>query len=45
MKTFKFYKENKLLGLFELNEDQLKEKFELWLKAQDRDWVEYYGID
>lgn len=45
MKTFKFYKENKLLGLFELHEDQLKEKFNSWLKVQDRDWVEYYGID
>lgn len=42
MKKYKFWKENKLNQEYELTSEELKIKFNEWLKTKDKDWLEYY---
>lgn len=42
--VFNFWKENQLSGFFQLNEEQLIERFSGYLKTKQPEWIDYYSI-
>lgn len=42
--VFNFWKDNRVDGFFQLNSNQLIERFNLWLTSKERSWLEYYSI-
>lgn len=40
---FVFFKDNLKANRFTLTLEEIKEKYLLWLKSKDTDWVQYYG--
>jgi hypothetical protein len=43
MKTFNFWKENKITNHFTLTEKELIAKYKIWLKTKEKEWLEYYS--
>lgn len=43
MKTYTFWKGNKTDQEFKLTLDEIKEKYEAYLKTKEQSWIEYYG--